>query len=97
MSEQQSMNMKRHSTHERTDRTTRDGCTHGSCVRGRRVRAYAMGRASVVSEPLDTWFLPRDELIAMSHEWVPDSCPVLNSMIEEIERDPTCPGLDVSK
>lgn len=40
-------------------------------------------------------YVPRAEWEALSHEWIPDTCPALNSIIEEFERDKTAPGTRV--
>lgn len=49
-----------------------------------------------MSERAD-WVVPRAEWEALSWEWVPDWCPTINAIIEEIERDKTATGTDVFK
>lgn len=45
----------------------------------------------------DEWFVPRAELEAMHWEWIPDTCPVLASIVDEIVRDTTATGIKVEK
>lgn len=41
------------------------------------------------------FYVPRSEWEALSYEWIPDTCPVLISIVEAFEQDKTAPGTSV--
>ena len=59
------------------------------------MRAVRLHVRCTMSEP--DWFVPRAEWEALGWEWVPDHCPTINAIIDEIERDKTATGTGVFK
>jgi len=43
------------------------------------------------------WYVPREEWEALGWEWIPDTCPTIQAIVEEIQRDKTAPGTEVLK